>query len=204
MGSKKNNAGGMSFRLPDGYSRMNSMPDDPADSSAFGMQTPGCACFLMLYPVQPESAMPFEDVRPLIDGIHGSLGDDQGLIEAKCDKTLSGRPLVYSIVKTAGQPNGVQYCLTLQLDYSSLVLNVQGFFDEVGVTGTRDAAVYELAVKNGQVSVDMAGWRQDPYDPSFNRGNLMNLSEDKLYDAQFPEHPLSQLRALVDFIIQSD
>ena len=81
------------FRLPEGYSRMRSMPDDPPESSAFGMQTPGSTCFLMLFPIDPGSAMPLDDVAPLIDGVHGSLGDGQGLVEARCGGTSSGRAL---------------------------------------------------------------------------------------------------------------
>lgn len=107
-------------------------------------------------------------------------------------------------MKTAGQPDGVQYCLTLQVGYPSLVLNMQGFFDEAGMTGLRDAAVFEEAVGEGLVSGDGRGWRKDPYDPSYTRGNLMNLSEDERYDGRFPGHPLSQARALVDFIIWND
>ena len=32
----------------------------------------------------------------------------------------------------------------------------------------------------------------------------MNLSEDEKYDGRFPGHPLSQARALVDFILRND
>jgi len=170
MKSKECGDEGADFRLPEGYSRMRSMPDDPPESSAFGMQTPGCTCFLMLFLIAPGYAVPLEDAAPLIDGIHGLLGDDQGLVEARCGRTSFGRALAYAIVKTAEQTDGVQYCFTLQAAYPSFVLNTQGFFDEAGTTGLRDAAFFEEAVGEGLVSGDGRGWRRDPYDPSYVRG----------------------------------
>ncbi len=43
----------------------------------------------------------------------------------------------------------------------------------------------------------MQGWQQDPYDPAFTKGFLMNQSEKPEYDKSFPEHPLSLLRSAI-------
>ena len=153
------------------------------------MQTPGCTCFLMLFLIAPGYAVPLEDAAPLIDGIHGLLGDDQGLVEARCGRTSFGRALAYAIVKTAEQTDGVQYCFTLQAAYPSFVLNTQGFFDEAGTTGLRDAAFFEEAVGEGLVSGDGRGWRRDPYDPSYVRGTSWrerSKRERLLKRARFP------------------
>ena len=43
-------------------------------------------------------------------------------------------------------------------------------------------------------------WAADPYDPAYrgvDRTVLRFMSDDPLYDEQFPEHPLSKLRRLL-------
>lgn len=44
-------------------------------------------------------------------------------------------------------------------------------------------------------------WIYDPYDKSFTKGLLMNLSEDRRFDAEFPEQSLTEVRIFADFII---
>ncbi len=41
------------------------------------------------------------------------------------------------------------------------------------------------------------GWWRDPYDGSTTGPLQANLSEDRKYDAAFPDHPLSRARALL-------
>lgn len=49
---------------------------------------------------------------------------------------------------------------------------------------------------------DLVGWVVDPTDPA--PPNLtMNVSEDQRYDADFPDHPLSRVRAMLDRIERS-
>ena len=49
-------------------------------------------------------------------------------------------------------------------------------------------------------------WAQDPYDPGYRargrveRGALRYLSDDARFDAQFPSHPLSKVRSLLQTI----
>ena len=50
----------------------------------------------------------------------------------------------------------------------------------------------------------MDGWFKDPYDNSFKKGLLMNLSEKPEYDAMFPNHPLSILRNIIKFLIENN
>jgi hypothetical protein len=45
---------------------------------------------------------------------------------------------------------------------------------------------------------------KDPYDEKFDRGILMNLSEKREYDYSFPNHPLSEMRRLIDYIIDNN
>jgi hypothetical protein len=66
----------------------------------------------------------FNNPQAVIDGIHNSLGDDQGLVEAEAAIL---NKCIYSIVKTKMEPSGVQYCLTLHFDISGKYYIVTGF-----------------------------------------------------------------------------
>lgn len=189
---------GAKLSLPDGYLPMRPMPDDPPGSLPLGMEGPGATCFAMVMPVDPAQAMPFADPQDVIDGIHDALADDQGLVEVESSMTASGLRCIHSIVKTAVEPAGVQYALTLDLEMPQFCIRVQGFFDEAGTTGARDAAVFAMT------GAAPDGWRRDPYDPKRTAGNLMNLSELPEYDSAFPQHPLSLLRGFVASILRDN
>ena len=185
------------LKIPDRFERVDSMPEDPPHSRAYGCGTSEAECFALVYPIPADQAMPFGDPGAVIDGIHQALGDNQGLIEVEKGMTASGRRFLYSIVKTLRKPNGVQYCLTMNIEYPECAVRVHGFFDETGTTGVRDSMVYVLLSGQGVVRTTekgLEGWSFDPYDPMYTRGVCMNCSERKEFDAQFPRHPLSEAR----------
>ena len=187
--------------VPDRYRKMKSMPDDPPYSCAYGHETEEAGCFVIMYPIPLAQAMPFENPESVIDGIHEALGDDQGLVAVDSGKTMAGLDFIYSIVKTLKEPSGVQYCLTMHLCYGQYAVQVQGFFDELGVTGMRDAMIFTQAQSEGKVEATedgIKGWNADPYDPDYSHGCLMNLSEQQEYDRWFPQHPLSEARQLIE------
>lgn len=93
---------------------------------------------------------------------------------------------------------GVGYTLVLDLLLrpNSSVVRVQGFFQEYGVTGVKDASVFaHLSQEDKGFSEDK--WFFDPYDPDSEAPYKMNLSELAEYDDLFPDHPLSQCRMLI-------
>ena len=157
--------------------------------------------FLKTRPITPSELMPVFAPQDLINGIHGSLAADQGLVEVKNGKGSCGA-YIYSIVKTAKEPAGVQYCLVLHLCDDDGAVEIVGFFEEVGSTGGRETAVFEMSLRSGAVkSSDITRWQYDPYDPGRKEGFLMNISERAEYDELFKEHPLSKLRGLVSMIV---
>ena len=90
------------------------------------------------------------------------------------------------------------------LERADGVLQVQGFFSEAGITGARDALVFALLEKQGEIRVRDSipeGWVSDPYDPWYTKGVRMNRSEQERFDVLFPAHPLSELRKFVKEII---
>ncbi len=186
--------------MPREYQRLRSDAGDPPGSVCYAAQSESAAAFVMVQDIPAAEAMPFDSTAPVIAGIHGSLGPDQGLIEVECGMCASGVRWMQSIVKSAIQPHGVQYCLTLHLEREGGAVQVQGFFDEMGTTGMRDTIVFSQMRSTGRIASDMQGWMRDPYDPDRTKGLRMNLSELREYDAAFPGHPLSMARALVGFL----
>jgi hypothetical protein len=193
--------------IPDDYGQVQSMPGDPVGSISFMKQTPNSACLSMYTPIPAEQSMPFNSVDQVISGIRGVLAIDQGIIEVEAGGTSDDRKYIYSIIKTVnrGGVQGVQYILTMHLGYySDYVFQAQAFFDETGLTGTREASVFAILENEGKVGSNGEGWQCDPYDPSYVQGALMNLSESRDYDETFPNHPLSQARALAKFLIENN
>lgn len=181
--------------IPNVYQQVESMPEDPVGSVPLMADTGSSTAFVLLYLMPMEHAMPFGKPRAVIDGIHEALGDDQGLVEVTGGETPSGNPYLLSIVKTKTGRPGVQYGLTMDVGVGGASVHVQGVFDEKGVTGVRAAAVFATLRNKGEVGPEMQGWSSDPYDGSYKRGFLKNISEGEEFDEMFPEDPLSMARA---------
>ncbi|HHT21176.1 MAG TPA: hypothetical protein GXZ74_07050 [Tissierellia bacterium] len=192
------------INIPDYYTKVDSMPEDPENSIPYCTRSSQAEVFAMVYPIELEQAMPFDDVQKLIDGIHAQLGDNQGLIEVGRNSTKDGQAYIYSIVKTLLEPHGVQYTLSYQMIKDGGIIQLQGFFSEAGTTGQRDALVYAALSSEGKIGDDLSGWTEDPYDPNYKHGALMNLSEAEHVDEMFPEHPLTMARELKNFINENN
>ena len=191
--------------LPREFTKVNSMPDDPENSSAYVKETSNSINFMMIYPIPKEASMPFGNEDTVINGVHGALGENQGLIEVKSGVTKNGKGYIYSIVKSKKQPSGIQYVLTMHIDNSHNILNIQGFFDENGMTGFRDTTIMNKLISEGKIiPPNMDNWMQDPYDLNYKKGLLMNASENAEYDSVFPNHPLSEMRTLIKYLIANN
>lgn len=196
----------MVINIPKVLQEVNAMPDDPEGTRPFVLVEENCNSLVIMYPMDIERAMPLEYPQLVIDGIHQCLGENQGLIEVKNGETKSGRKFLYSIVKNVNGGEGVQYCLTFEVEFDENVVHLQCFFDEKGMTGSRDAYVFELARRENKIDIDnnMAGWAEDPYDKEYSNGILRNLSEDEVYDEMFQQHPLSKARSFVRFVLENN
>lgn len=196
------------FNFDESYTKVKSLPDDPKDSVPFCSQNENAECFVMIYPISIERAMPFDNCQSVIEGIHNCLGKDQGLIEVENGNTKSGLPYIQSIVKTLDQEHhGVTYCLTLHIQYPNSVLQIQGFFNETGTTGIRDTQVFLALREKGIVTLTengAEGWAKDPYDENYKSGVLKNLGENKEFDQFFPAHPLSECHRVLQYILDNN
>lgn len=192
-------------KMPTDYQLVKSMPEDPDCCLSYMKQSPNSMNFIQLFPIARQSAMEFCDERALIDGIHRTLAENQALVEVGSGKKGGDYHYIYSIIKTRQEPSGIQYFLLLDVLYGEAVLRVKAFFDESGMTGHRDATVFELMQREGKVRISddgvVTGWMKDPYDSNLSRSYLMNLAEDRRFDSMFPDHPLSQCRALLQHLV---
>lgn len=189
--------------LHDGWQRLKSIPSDPPESVSFGKITSSSQCFALIFPIDTQRAMPFNDTQSIIEGIHQSLGDNQALIEVdNGNKSFNGQfannRFIYSIIKTRLDLSGVQYFVRANIKLQNGVIEVNAFFDEVGTTGVRDATILGLMKQQGLNNLSQ--WMRDPYDSTLQRPCMMNLSEKEQYDSLFPDHPLSQARRLVHIL----
>jgi len=109
---------------------------------------------------------------------------------------IQGVPVTRTIIKLKQQPSGVMYSAYLQADFPGAEYLVSAACKEMGVTGMREAIVMDQFMakyaKQGKLGND---WSRDPYDPKGAYPLMPNKAEDEKYDKEFPEHPLSRLRA---------
>lgn len=191
------------LHLPDNFKVLEKMQEDPSGCVTYGMSTESCNALIQVYPISERAAMPFDDNAAIINRIHHSLKDEQALVEVKSGRTKTGRPFVYSIVKTKMEKSGVGYFLLMHVAYENCAISVKAHFLEKGMTGYRDATIWELAFREGIVSTDNQDkWRFDPYNKDFKHPFLMNLSEKEEFDEFFPEHPLTQVRQFAKLITE--
>ncbi len=195
----------LKINIPLEFKKMHTLPEDPANSVAYGKQTESSNCFLMMYPINNQNAMPYGNEKAVIDGIHQTLANSQGLIEIKSGMTKNQKKYIYSIVKSKLEPSGIQYILTMHIDMNDHSINISAYFDETGITGFRDSSIMNKMLSEGKIELpSMKGWFKDPYDENYKKGLLMNTSEITEYDAMFPQHPLSETRRFIKYVIENN
>jgi hypothetical protein len=126
-----------------------------------------------------------------------------GLISTDVETTKIGQRAVSFIkvvTKTPMQPSGMSYLGSLTFPFAEFSYVIKIDCAEVGVTGLRDSIIAGKFRTSGELQIDpdsgaMLGWFQDPYEPTFKGPILKNQSEDEKYDKDFPDHPLSRVRA---------
>lgn len=146
------------------------------------------------------------DKESSIRDFREQTSDKYGLIEIEEGHTKAGNHFCYNLMK-AHEENGVIYQLTMLVQADSDVMVIACAGIEEGVTGQREAIVFELERRKNNVRFEddsIVGWNKDPYDENIKTGFLMNLAEQAEYDSMFPSHPLSQLRELVRFIVEKN
>lgn len=185
------------IKMPDYYQKLRKMPEDPPSALIYGTASNNFQCIVKVFDIEREMAMPLNE-KEIIDGIHSCLDASQGLIEVKQGVTPKGDNYIYSIIKNKFEPSGVQYFLRMHLFQNDNLVEIDSFADEIGVTGMRDSMIFaKLGIENKD------NWFRDPYNKNIKSGFLMNISEESQFDSIFPDHPLSEIRRLINFIIKN-
>ncbi len=117
--------------------------------------------------------------------------------------TLYYSPVVKTIFKVSQEEYGMIYIASLTLPFEdySFVVKIQTV--ESGMTGLRDSVILNKLLESGEVlfeNQEIKNWFSDPYDSDFKQGVLMYKSEDEKYDNEFPDHPLTIARRMINKI----
>ena len=152
--------------------------------------------------IASSDALPFGSKDALIEDIHRTLNDDQGIIEVETGTNPRGYEYIYSIIKTYHQDLlNVNYCLRMDIKNGDEIIEVLASYFETRMTGVRSSHGYALVRHAGfemdEESGRIKGYAEDPYDPTYEKGCRMILPERRGLDGLFPNDPLSQARELV-------
>ncbi len=187
------------------YNEYPNMPGTPDNALTLGKSTDAADCLLIIYPIGNTRYMIDATNEGMINGIHSALGNEQGLVELDKGKSFNRNLYAYTLIKNRLGPKGTQYILTFHILIDNEVVNVQGFFNEKGAFGSREGVVMtKLASENKISTSTLDGWKIDPYNVNYKKGYLMNLSERKDYDEMFPNHPLSEARSVLTYLIEEN
>jgi ribosomal protein L37AE/L43A len=188
-------------KVPNKFKRMGLFPDA---SLVYGVNSGEGSGLITFMTATEEASMSFDNPQKIINELHETLTDNQGLIEVNCGVTRSGHRYAYDIFKIGDEEDElpiVSWILNLNVERDDVILFVNASYREEGTTGARDTLVYALLRNQGILDgEDMEGWTADPYDAEYKKGFLMNMSEKPEFDAMFPNHPLSMIRDFIKFV----
>jgi hypothetical protein len=103
--------------------------------------------------------------------------------------TVSRCRAIRLIIKVPQQPNGMTYVGSITVPFRDFSYVIKAQCEERGMTGLREAVMFEKLVAAGKVTISDAGKVVGQHD-----------YDDEQYDSQFPQHPLSRLRNLLNQI----
>lgn len=160
---------------------------------------------LFHYPTPPDIKADLKTVKT-VRAFYKRIARESKLGVIEIDTVVvDGCPAVRTLFKLAQQPKGRTYLASLTIPFRdfSYVFKVQ--CEELEVTGIRDTVVSMNLMSEGVVGFDaksgtMTGWLDDPYDQHETGPMTRNKSERREYDSQFPEHPLSRARRVLDLL----
>jgi hypothetical protein len=120
-----------------------------------------------------------------------------GLIEVG-KLEVSGISSIKTIFKLPQKMAGVAYVAAITIPFKDFSFVLKITCQERGFGGNREIRILEqrrLALLEKRETRDvMIGWNADPYDPNFKSELLMTFAENQVFDADFPDHPISRAR----------
>ena len=159
---------------------------------------------LTYYPGTPNLGGPLSEIGKVRAAYRETAVRAGGAIVEVEPRVIDGCQALRTVLKILQQPKGVIYIGALTLPFRDFSYVVKAQCAESGTTGMRDAAVFAVMMQKGEISFDRDGtpdnWMRDPYDPTISLPFMRNPSEDHAYDADFPNHPLSRARVLLQHL----
>jgi hypothetical protein len=197
---------GLFKRRPDGSGptpSLNSIRFDTSDYEYRGEPRPGEVrvwftpegdgvglYFFALSPDLPSGARSVADLRAFYAAKLQASGGQ--LVETSVVRA-GGCPAVLVLFKTPQQPSGMTYVGSLTIPFRDFSYVVKVQCEEGGPTGLRESVLMERRLAAGEIPMasggrlHMADWNPDAAE----------------FDAEFPDHPLSRLRRVLQRIIAS-
>ena len=131
--------------------------------------------------------------------------------------TVDGYPALRTIVKTIQDQQtgwGRSYLGAIHIPFQDFSFLLKAQSQELGMTGVRETVVLDRLLGAGRLRfrfeqdgtpaprrilgpADMHGWLVDAADPT-PLHLARNVAEDPQYDSEFPDHPLSEVRAFLN------
>jgi hypothetical protein len=162
---------------------------------------------LYLFVRPPDLPVALHDLQGLTTGFRDIARRAQrGLVEVEV-VTADSCPGVRVIIKGVVDPKtgcGRFYTGSLILPFRDCSFVIKAQLEEIGSTGVRETVVTDHLLASGALR-DLRsneGWLVDAHDPTPPH-LARNVSEDARYDVEFPQHPLSRVRAFLDRVILS-
>jgi hypothetical protein len=107
-------------------------------------------------------------------------------------------PSIKTIFKLPQKMAGVAYVAAITIPFKDFSFVLKITCQERGLGGNRETRILEqrrlALLEKGETRDVMIGWNSDPYDPNFKSELLMTFAENQIFDADFPDHPISRAR----------
>jgi hypothetical protein len=120
-----------------------------------------------------------------------------GLIEVSTLE-ISSIPSIKTIFKLPQKMAGVAYVAAITIPFKDFSFVLKITCQERGFGGNRETRILEqrrlALLEKGETRDVMDGWNSDPYNPNFKSELLMTFAENQVFDADFPDHPISRAR----------
>lgn len=145
----------------------------------------------------------------MVKDFYETVKEKQGILESHIGTTKGKLPYAYIVTKEVKDMGGVTYYLNLQLHHWDTIINIEGSFEEIEMTGERDSWIFGMMHSLDLAGFDdqnnMTGWVDDRYKPKDgHKGIPMNKSEQELFDDAWPIHPLSVCRRFVRDMLENN
>jgi hypothetical protein len=174
---------------------------------------PGLGVTLMVQPGYSKILLHPEDKTALYASYRNeALGYKGGLVEVETRaKSGAGFALVTMKFPNAEiskdlNSTGRAYQMNAIIPTYDKTYVIQVAAVETGVTGTREATVMLIYMQEAGIK-DLKEaskkFQHDPYDHKYDDGALFTVSDERRWDKDFPTHPLTRIRTMMEKIVDS-